>query len=316
MRTSRNQRGPRGGRDGDAPPMKRGLPSAPLSGHLKFSATIGKDLRHQRIENNAMRLRILILFLAILPTLDAQKIILYLKGGGDLIVREYRVEQDRVRYYSLARSAWEEIPLEFVDLEQTRRVEVRKAAAREERAEEDRIERAAIRKARVELHRVPLEDGVYFLRGDDIQPVEQAEVVIQGSKSRTFLKVFAPVVVGKSTMEVEGVESKLVTADGKPMFYVRLERINRLMMVRLKDKKKSRVVQRVYKQPQGTEIIEQQEEVEVFRQQLAPGVYKVWPIDPIPPGNYALIEYTPGKNELRVWDFTTRAGDPAAASRS
>ena len=263
-----------------------------------------------------MRLRILILFLAIAPTLDAQKIILYLKGGGDLIVREYKVEQERVRYYSLERSTWEEIPLEFVDLEQTRRVEARKAAAREERAEEDRVERAAIRKARVELHRVPLEYGVYFLNGDDVQSVEQAEVVVQGSKSRTFFKVFAPVVVGKSTMELDGVESKLITADGRPMFYVRLEKITRLMMVRLKDKKKSRVVQRIYKEPQGTEVMEDQEEIEVFRQQLAPGVYKVWPVDPIPPGNYALIEYAPGKNELRVWDFTTRGGSPAAASGS
>ncbi len=103
-----------------------------------------------------MRLWIVIFFLVIPPTLSAQKIVLYLKGGGDLIVREYKIEQDRVRYYSIERSIWEEIPLEFVDLEQTRRVEARKAAAREERAEEDRIERAAIRTARVELHRVPL----------------------------------------------------------------------------------------------------------------------------------------------------------------
>ena len=263
-----------------------------------------------------MRLWILILFLAILPTLDAQKIVLYLKGGGDLIVREYRIEQQRVRYYSLERSICEEIPLEFVDLEQTRRVEARKAAARAERAKEDRIERAAVRKARVELHRVPLDYGVYFLRGDDVQWVEQAEVVVEGSKSRTFLKVFAPIVAGKSTMEVEGVESKLISGDGKPMFYVRLEKITRLMMVRLKDKKKSRVVQRVWKEPQGTEIMEEQEEIEVFRQQLAPRVYKVWPVEPIPPGNYALIEYAPGKNELRVWDFTTRAAAPAAASGS
>ena len=263
-----------------------------------------------------MRLWIVILFLVIPPTLSAQKIVLYLKGGGDLIVREYKIEQDRVRYYSIERSVWEEIPLEFVDLEQTRRVEARKAAAREERAEEDRIERSAIRKARVELHRVPLDYGVYFLNGDDVQLVEQAEVVVEGSKSRTFLKVFAPIVAGKSTMEVEGAESKLISEDGKPMFYVRLEKITRLMMVRLKDKKKSRVVQRIWKQPQGTEIKEEQEEIEVFRQQLAPGVYKVWPVDPIPPGNYALIEYAPGKNELRVWDFTTRAAEHAAASGS
>ena len=34
----------KGGWDGDATPLKRGLPSAALSGRLKFSATIGKGL--------------------------------------------------------------------------------------------------------------------------------------------------------------------------------------------------------------------------------------------------------------------------------
>ena len=263
-----------------------------------------------------MRLCTLILFLATLPTLAAQKIVLYLKGGGELIVREYSIEQDRVRYYSIDRSAWEEMPLEFVDIEQTSRVEAGKTAARDKRAEEDRIERAAVRKARVELHRVPLEYGVYFLNGDDIRSVEQVVVVVQGSKSRGFLKVFAPVVLGKSTMELDGLEADLITEDAKPMFYVRLEKITRLMIVRLFDKKKSRVVQRVFKAPAGSEVMEEQEEIEVFLQQLAPNVYKVWPVDPIPPANYALIEYVPGKSELRVWDFTRRAGAPAAASGS
>jgi len=267
-----------------------------------------------------MRLRILIVLLIVsavfAPTLDARKIVLYLKGGGDLIVTEYKIEQDRVRYYSIARSSWEEIPLEFVDLEQTRRVEARKTRAQEARAEEDRIERAAVRKARVELHRVPLSYGIYFLNGDELRSVEQVEVVVQSSKSRGFLKVFVPIVLGKSTMELDGGESNLITKDNKPMFYVRLEKVTRLMMVRLYDKKESRVAQRVYKQPGGAGVMEEQEEIEVFRQELGPGVYKVWPVDPISQGNYALIEYVPGKNELRVWDFTTRGGAPVAASGS
>ncbi len=46
--TSRKPNGLLGRRDGDATPMKRGLPSAPLSGRLKYPATIGKDLTAQR----------------------------------------------------------------------------------------------------------------------------------------------------------------------------------------------------------------------------------------------------------------------------
>ena len=47
--------GPRlGRREGDAAPMKRGLPSAPLSGRLKVSATTGNDLTMQTRKHPAV----------------------------------------------------------------------------------------------------------------------------------------------------------------------------------------------------------------------------------------------------------------------
>ena len=46
---------------------------------------------------------------------------LYLKDGDYQLVREYQVQPDRVRYYSTERSEWEEIPLELVDLERTKK---------------------------------------------------------------------------------------------------------------------------------------------------------------------------------------------------
>ena len=104
--------------------------------------------------------RIILLVLILLLPLEAARIRLYLQGGGDLLVSEYEVTGDRVRYYSVERSAWEEIPLELVDLEKTHRRAEREEARRHELREEQRIEREAERKARTELHRVPLEDGV------------------------------------------------------------------------------------------------------------------------------------------------------------
>ena len=52
---------------------------------------------------------------------------LYLKDGGFHLVREYQVQADRVRFYSVERSQWEEIPLDMVDLKRTQT----EAAARE-----------------------------------------------------------------------------------------------------------------------------------------------------------------------------------------
>ena len=58
---------------------------------------------------------------------------LYLKEGGYQLVREYKVEEDRVRFYSVERRQWEEIPLELVDLKRTQA----EAAARQEKLDKE-----------------------------------------------------------------------------------------------------------------------------------------------------------------------------------
>ena len=50
----------------------------------------------------------------------AATIRLYLKDGEFHLVREYQVLQDRVKYYSVERGDWEEIPVELVDLKRTK----------------------------------------------------------------------------------------------------------------------------------------------------------------------------------------------------
>ena len=73
--------------------------------------------------------RLLVIFcLALLPSLAAN-VKLYLKDGTYHVVREYEVQADRVRFYSVERSEWEEIPLDLVDLRRTE-AEVKRAAGR------------------------------------------------------------------------------------------------------------------------------------------------------------------------------------------
>jgi hypothetical protein len=61
----------------------------------------------------------LLALLILAATAWAANLKLYLKDGGYHLVREYKVESDRVRYYSVERSEWEEIPLDLVDLKRT-----------------------------------------------------------------------------------------------------------------------------------------------------------------------------------------------------
>lgn len=259
-------------------------------------------------------LAVAVILAGFLSLLEAQRIAIYLTDGGKIVVSEYETEGDRIRYFSVERAQWEEIPKSLVDLERTREVNKRLQEAARVRKEETERERRAERRARTELHQVPLDDGVYHLRGNEIVPLPQAALAVNRSKMRTALKILAPapVVADKETLAVEGLGAELVTAAPKPIFYMRLERFSRFGIVRVKPekKRKRRVVQIIEIVPQSSEKFENQEEIEVFRQQLAPLVYKIWPVEDLPPGEYALIDFTPGESDLRVWDFSH---DPAAA---
>ena len=48
---------------------------------------------------------------------------------------------------------------------------------------------------------------------------------------------------------------------------------------------------------------EQQDTVATFKKQEADLLYRIWPEKPLEPGEYALIQFTPGKVNPQIWDF-------------
>src|ERR1051325_4187292 len=107
---------------------------------------------------------------------------LYLKDGDYQLVREYQVLADRVRYFSTERGDWEEIPIELVDLDRTKKDAAERQAAVEADAKEQDVEDKAIRAERKEAAQVPQEPGVYYVTGDKIQSMKLAEVEVNSSK--------------------------------------------------------------------------------------------------------------------------------------
>lgn len=233
---------------------------------------------------------------------------LYLKDGSHHLVREYQIQDDRVRYYSVERGDWEEMPRQLVDLVKTENEKQRLEADRAGRAEEDRVERKAEREFRTELHRVPLDDGVYYVEGETVTPLKQGETKVKGNKRRSVLRVISPIpiVAGKGTVELEGAQSQFVVRAARPFFYIRLDQVERFGIAKLTPKKDARIVEELTIVPVTKETIEQQKEVEVFRQQLAPGVYRIWPVEPLEPGEYAVVQFTQDKLNIQVWDFAYR----------
>lgn len=233
---------------------------------------------------------------------------LYLKDGSYHIVREYQVNGDRVRFYSVERSEWEEIPLSLTDIGRTeaenkqRAQETRKEAA--ELAAEEKLER----EQRQERERVPQEPGVYLVDGKELRSIKQAESKAVSKKSRSVLKVLSPIpiVSGKSTVELDGEHSANLVGVARPEFYVRLANDERFGIAKMGAKKGVRVVQNWEIIPVTKELIETQQDVEVFRKQVEDGLYKIWPMQPLEPGEYAVIEYTAGKGNIQTWDFAYR----------
>lgn len=125
-----------------------------------------------------------------------------------------------------------------------------------------------------------------------------------------MLKLLSPVplVAGKGTIELDGAHASTGTANREPEFYIRMEEDERMGIVRLGDHKGSRVVEKMTIVPVSKEVIDEPDLVDTFRKQEADGLFKIWPEKPMPPGEYAVVEYTEGKVNMRVWDFFIAPG--------
>ena len=250
--------------------------------------------------------RSILLTFAVAATLFAASQKLYLKDGTYHSVREYEKVGDRIRYYSSERGDWEEIPLELVDLQRTESEVKTKAEAIKKDAAELDAEEKAEREQRREIERIPVETGVFIVDGEKLQVFKQAEAKIVTNKRRSILKAMAPIpiVSGKATVEVDGPTSSTRVTGIRPEIYIRLVNEERFGIVHLKPSKTGRIVQNWTILPVVKEIAEEADTVEVFRKQISDGLYKIWPAKEMPPGEYAVIEYTEGKGNVQIWDFT------------
>ena len=71
-----------------------------------------------------------------------------------------------------------------------------------------------------------------------------------------------------------------------------------------------RVVEDVSVVPVSRENVENRKQMNTFEQELSRDLYKVWPEQPLEPGEYALMEYSDSFDQqeiqLLIWDFAVR----------
>jgi hypothetical protein len=248
--------------------------------------------------------KLLFFFTVFVLTLSAANFKLYLKDGGFQLVREYKVDGDRIMYYSIERSDWEEIPVDLVDLKRTNAETAARKETLDKVAQDLADEAAAAKESRQEILKIPRDPGAYRLEDGKLRVFPAAEATLRNSKGRNVLRVLVPMVSGKATLEVPGEHSQNIVTESSPEFFLQLSEIENFGIAKLTQGKGVRIVETVSILPVVKEMEEERTLVQTFTKQLSDnGLYKIWPQDPLPQGEYAVVEFTDGKDNIQVWDF-------------
>ncbi len=248
---------------------------------------------------------------------------LFLTDGSFHLVRSYARQGDRVRYYSVERSAWEEIPASLVDWEATQKEEAAAGALDskiEEKKKEFRMARIAEEvDADASLEVAPgvfLPDppGLFVLEGKTIRSLQLVGTELKRDKGRIITQIFVPMPIPtRHRVELPGARASFRVTTAQPEFFIRTPDGHdpEMELIQARVKSGVREIERIDTVLTG-EKLEDRKVVSVERWKLAKGVYRLTLSQSLPPGEYVLAEIHPDEGlDAGVWDFGVDV--PAAA---
>ena len=253
---------------------------------------------------------------------------LVLTDGTYQLVRSYEQKGDRVRYWSLERSAWEELPAVLVDWAATRAAETDYARRREESREAIRAIELAERTKDIDVDAslevapgVFLPDGVglYALQNRIVLPLVQVTSNITVDKKRVLTKILIPnpLIPERHKVEIAGPHAVLRLVTQQPEFYIRTadKHEPELELIRAQVRGKSRQIEFLSTLASGEQANERKL-VSIERWRLAPGVFRLTLSQTLEPGEYVIAERLPEGLSVYVWDFgVDGAAAPPGSSR-
>jgi len=238
---------------------------------------------------------------------------LMLKDGSFQLVREYEVQGDRVRYYSLESQQWEAMPDALVDWDATKRVaeeETQRDAAllaRVHAREEARRAEPLDVDASLELAPgvfLPPGDNLFVFDGKSAIALSQALITSKLAKGRLLAEVLVPLISTRYTVSIQGGHAKLRVKARQPEFYMRTvdARQPEMELVRAKVHGDSRQIENLDKMF-GVENATR-DTVPTQTWEVARGVSRFTLGQPLAPGEYAFVEIVEGETlAIYVWDF-------------
>jgi hypothetical protein len=257
---------------------------------------------------------------------------LVLKDGSFQLVRNYEKNGERVRYFSVERGAWEEIPASLVDWDATK-----KAESSDEKTSEALLTKVHIQESAANAQTpvdidasltvapgvfLPDGEGLFAFEGKTVKRIEQAGSQVRTDKKTVLKQVLSPIpiVPSKHTIELPGVKASTRLTSSQPEFYLRevttdpdrdsaLLRTRRqgesgpdLALVHATVKGNKRILESI-RSMFGQEISQDRKEISIQRWEVAPDIYRFTLSEPLPPGEYALAEILSDGMNMYVWDF-------------
>jgi hypothetical protein len=251
-----------------------------------------------------------------------------LKDGTFQLVREYQVEGDRVRYYSVDGGQWEEIPNALVDWEATKKVAEQETAYDAKINDKAHVQEQGRRAEPLDIDAsieaaegvfLPPGEGLFVFDGKTIFPLAQADTDSKLSKKKLLEKVLVPIPIipVRHNLSIHGAHAKVGVKPGQTEFYMRTAdgREPELDLVRAKIHGETREVAHL------DELFKQQaasgNTISIQRWKLATGVYRFTLGQTLEPGEYALVEIVQdAEMSIYVWDFAIEPGAPGDAQKS
>jgi len=268
---------------------------------------------------------------------------LVLKDGSYQLVRSYEKNGERVRYFSVERDAWEEIPASMVDWDATK-----KAEAADEKTSSALLEKARIQEAATKAETpvdvdaslmvgpgvfLPDGEGMFAVEGKSVKRLEQSGSQVKTDKKTVLKQILSPIpiVPSKHNIEIPGARAAVRLTNAVPEFYLRepapdpdqdstVLRSGRqgadgpdVALVRAKVKGNKRMLESI-RSLFGQELSQDRVEIAIQRWEVAPDIYRFTLSAPLPPGEYALAEILQDGLNLYVWDFGVDAAPTSKAA--
>ena len=240
---------------------------------------------------------------------------LVMKDGSFQMVSSYQIQGDRVRYFSVDRSEWEEIPASQIDWPATKAAEAAETKDDESlraKVKADQAAAAAMMPLDVDASFevlpgifLPPGEGLFILDGRAIFPLKQSEAVAKNSKGQMLKRMIVPVPVipARTSVDLPGRRASFRITNRAPEFYFRTKDAvePQIELIRAQVKGDRRHIENI-----DSLFGQHTNNGQTVGMQLWPvakGLYRYTLGQALAPGEYALAEFSAEGMDLFVWDF-------------